>query len=41
MILFLKLDDMKKEYYYVTDDCFPEELEVFYKQNEINIYKGV
>ncbi len=36
----LKLDDMKKEYHYITDSNLSDELERLYKENEIQIYKG-
>jgi len=36
----LKLDDMKSEYTYVTDDKLPQGLDNLYKENEIKIFKG-
>lgn len=36
----LKITDMKKEYYYITDNKLLDGLENIYKENEINIFKG-
>lgn len=36
----LKLDDMRKEFCYITDSNLPVGLDKLYKENEINIFKG-
>ena len=36
----LKLDDMKNDFYYITDNNLPVGLEKLYKENNINIFKG-
>lgn len=36
----LKLDDMKPEYTYVTDDSLPENLKSLYRENNIRIFTG-
>ncbi len=36
----LKLDDLKSEYFYVTDNKLSKGLENLYKENEIKIFKG-
>lgn len=36
----LKIEDMKKEYQYITDSNLPDELEILYKENGINIFSG-
>ncbi len=36
----LKLDDLKSEYFYVTDNKLSQGLENLYKENEIKIFKG-
>ena len=36
----LKLDDMKTEFYYITDNNLPVGLEKLYKENGINVFKG-
>lgn len=36
----LKLDDMKSEYFYITDNKLSQGLENLYKENEIKIFKG-
>ncbi len=34
----LKIEDMKKEYFYITDKNLPSGLKKLYKENEINIF---
>lgn len=36
----LKLEDMKQEYYYVTDGDLADEIRKLYKENNIKIYAG-
>lgn len=36
----LKVDDMKSEYLYVTDDGLSDDLKKLYKENNIEIFKG-
>ena len=36
----LKLDDMKNDFYYITDNNLPVGLEKLYRENNINIFKG-
>lgn len=33
----LKLDDMKPEYHYVTDQMLPEELQTLYRENDLKV----
>ena len=35
---FLKLDEMRKEYCYITDSLLPEDLKKLYTENDIQIY---
>ncbi len=35
----LKLDDMKNEYYFITDSSLPDGLEMLYRENDIKIIK--
>ena len=35
---FLKLDEMRKEYCYITDSLLPEDLKKLYLENDIQIY---
>lgn len=37
---FLKLDDMKNEYFYITDNKISEGLENLYQESNIKIFKG-
>ena len=36
----LKLDDLKGEYFYITDNNLSEGIESLYKENEIKLFKG-
>ncbi len=35
---FLKVNDMRPEYHYITDSCVDGEIKSLYKENEINIF---
>ena len=36
----LKVDDMRREYTYVTDNALPAQLQTLYRENDIRIYTG-